>query len=181
MQWNRLAAPLLASLLLHAAMAHLAVRLLAPTYGERAPVAPKQVLIRFFEPPAPEKINSQSLDHQPDVRESSKSPTMPAEPPAGYLATHDVDQPAQPVGEWVVNTDVWPLGRKSVVTVQVWISASGRVERWELIGDSTNDSIASDSLAHLDETILNAARWRGKVVPSIQRLELLIDREYGNH
>jgi hypothetical protein len=180
-QWNRLAAPLAASLLLHAAMAHLAVRLLAPTYGERAQIASKQIFMRFVAPPLPATNNTQTLEPQSDVRETINSPTMQANPPAGYLASHEVDQPAQPVGEWVINTNLWPLGRKSVVTVQVWISAAGRVERWELIGDSRNDSIASESLAHLDETILNAARWRGKLVPSIQRLELLIDREYGNH
>jgi hypothetical protein len=180
-QWNRLVAPLLGSLLLHAAMFHLALRWFTPTYGERAQIAPKQVLMRFVAPPLPATNNTQTLEHQSDVHESSRSPTTQAEPPAGHLPTHAVDQPAQPVGEWVVNTDVWPLGRKSVVTVQVWISAAGRVERWELIGDSRNDSIASESLAHLGETILNAARWRGKLVPSIQRLELLIDRQYDSH
>jgi hypothetical protein len=98
-------------------------------------------------------------------------------PLENYLGAGDIDQPAMPVGEWVINTQVWPLGHISRLAIKLWISASGKIDYWEFDDESTVDPAVRSGLDPINETILNPAMRNGVAVASVQVLELTINRE----
>lgn len=92
-----------------------------------------------------------------------------------FLTVEQVDVPAKPVGEWVIDFSRWPPGRSHSIVIEMWISASGKLVRWEIAGDTPNREIAEQSLRQLDETPINPALVNGKRVASFRRIEIILD------
>lgn len=92
-----------------------------------------------------------------------------------FLSIHDVDIPATPVGEWVIDFSTWPPGTSRAIVVDMWISASGELEHWELVSDMPDRQMAENSLRLLGETPINPARRNGQRVASFRRIEITVD------
>lgn len=95
---------------------------------------------------------------------------------AYFYSTPDVTVNATPVGEWIVNPVAWPVGQVNFLKIQLWISADGIVDRWELIAPGIQNEQIAEGLAFLSQTILNAAQINSVRVASTQIIELTIDR-----
>ena len=93
-----------------------------------------------------------------------------------YFTFTKVDVPAMPVGEWVINTEIWPLGDVSTLTFTVWISNTGEIVRWETSNNALNSNLANEALQDIKRTVLNPALRNGTKVPSVRTIELQIDR-----
>ncbi len=96
-----------------------------------------------------------------------------------YFSYTEVDEPASPVGEWVINTAIWPSDIVSVIYITLWISESGNIDKWEASSDTSPD-LAAIALRDIDRTVINAAIRHGSKVASVRTLELTIDRTFSN-
>ncbi|MFM1980852.1 MAG: hypothetical protein RLZ68_2117 [Pseudomonadota bacterium] len=94
-----------------------------------------------------------------------------------FLSIDEVDTPAMPVGEWVIDFSELPPGRISGLVIEMWISAAGKLEHWELVGDLANRELIKRSLRQLAATPINPALLNGRSVASFRRIEILIDIE----
>ncbi len=96
-----------------------------------------------------------------------------------YYSFFDVDEPATPLGDWVINTDIWPIGELSTISVTIWISETGEIEDWSVMSQSDPELI---ELAFIDikRTVINPAIRNGKKVASVRTLEFVIDRTFFN-
>ena len=92
-----------------------------------------------------------------------------------FLGIDEVDVPAKPVGEWVIDFSKWSPGRSQPIIIEMWISATGKLEHWELVSDTQNREIAAMSLRQLDETPINPAILNGKRVASYRRIEIILN------
>lgn len=98
--------------------------------------------------------------------------------PAGYLPIEAVDQPATPLGDWEINPDMLPRNTTLRVNVQLWISAQGTINQWDLLDESmANVGLVREALHNLQQTRLQPALLNHIAVPSVRRLELVISRE----
>jgi hypothetical protein len=102
---------------------------------------------------------------------------QPEATPPIYLEPDQVDYAARPVGEWVINTQLWPIGQRSKVKVKLWISSIGAIDKWEVIEAEPSELVAKAGLEPLNETLLNPALAGGVPVASIQFLEFVVDRQ----
>lgn len=108
----------------------------------------------------------------PNVPGTSKAPAA-----TGYLPIDSVDQPAMPLGDWVIDTDVLPRGYTLRLILQLWISAGGTIDHWDLVGGTANPMLAGKALAHLDQTPIQPALLNQVAVPSLRQLEVVVTRE----
>lgn len=92
-----------------------------------------------------------------------------------HFHDNEVDLPATPVGDWVINPTPLPIDRPSRLAIKIWVSAEGSIERWELIAEDAPAG-ADIVLQDLNRTVMNAARIGGKRVASIRFIELVVDR-----
>ena len=92
-----------------------------------------------------------------------------------FLSIDEVDTPAMPVGDWVIDFSELPPGHTSSLVIEMWISAEGKLEHWELIGDLADRDVAERSLKHLTNTPINPALLNGQTVSSFRRIEIMID------
>jgi hypothetical protein len=103
-------------------------------------------------------------------------PTSPS--PSGYLPIEDVDQPATPLGDWDINPDLLPRNTTLQVQLQLWISAQGTIDQWDLLDASLPDAeLVNNILSNLQHTPLQPALLNHVAVPSMRRLEIAITRE----
>lgn len=131
-------------------------------------VLPAHTLTPMPEPvaaPEPDGLSPTSTPPNDPVAET-------VTPSIGYLGPDEVDSPAEPVGDWVIDGRSIAPGQPLQWNIRVWISANGNVDGWELIGHSADDPIAQQALRELNLTVLNPARLDGKAVPSYRNLEL---------
>lgn len=92
-----------------------------------------------------------------------------------YLTIEEVDIAAQPVGDWVIDFSKLQPGNSSVWVIEMWISATGKLEHWNLLSELENRDVAIWSLRELGSTPINAARLNGQPVASFRRIEITID------
>lgn len=111
----------------------------------------------------------------PEIPDVAVTPEAPAA--TGYLPIDAVDQPAMPLGDWVIDTDALPRGYTLRLVVQLWISAGGTIDHWDLVGDTANPVLAEKALAHLDQTPIHPALLNQVAVPSLRQLEIVVTRE----
>ncbi|WP_367847162.1 hypothetical protein [Rhodoferax sp. WC2427] len=89
-----------------------------------------------------------------------------------------MDQPATPLGDWEINPDELPRNTALRVNIQLWISAQGTIDQWDLLDASLADSgLVDAALTNLQRTRLQPALLNHVAVPSVRRLELVISRE----
>ena len=104
------------------------------------------------------------------------APAGPSLP--GYLPIEAVDQPATPLGDWEINPDELPRDTTLRVQIQLWISAQGMIDQWDLLDASLADTgLVNKALSNLQQTRLQPALLNHVAVPSVRRLELVISRE----
>lgn len=95
----------------------------------------------------------------------------------GYLPYDEVDQAAVPIGDWVIDTDRLPRGATVSVVLQIWISASGVIDRWELVGDTDNEILARRALSDLARTPMQPAFRNQIAVANYRRLQIVLQRD----
>ncbi|APW39037.1 hypothetical protein RD110_18985 [Rhodoferax koreense] len=97
--------------------------------------------------------------------------------PIGYLPFDAVDQPAEPLGDWMIDTEVLPRGKSLRVVLKLWISATGVIDHWALSGVQDDDeTLARRALARLPETLIQPAFLNHLPVPSVRQLEIVLTR-----
>ncbi|OGQ53348.1 MAG: hypothetical protein A3J24_09500 [Deltaproteobacteria bacterium RIFCSPLOWO2_02_FULL_53_8] len=96
---------------------------------------------------------------------------------AKYLAFDEVTQPAEPVGEWTIDTESWQPGTHVSARFEIWISQSGAIDKWNLLGKSADDPSISEAFETIRDTLMNPATLNGTPVPSYRQLEIEISRE----
>lgn len=111
----------------------------------------------------------------PEIPDAPVTPTTPAA--TGYLPIDAVDQPAMPLGDWVIDTDVLPRGYTLRLMLHIWISAGGTIDHWDMVGETANPELAEKALAHLDQTPIQPAVLNHIAVPSLRQLEVVVTRE----
>ena len=114
------------------------------------------------------------------TRPASSEPSVSAEArPAEstYFESGTLDQTAEPVGEWTLDTSLLPLTGESRFQVAIWVSTRGEIERWEVKSDTVSDELAAAIFARLDDTVMNPARIGLKPVASVLRFELNAERQ----
>lgn len=126
-------------------------------------------------PPLPVKPLPTMLPVAPEIADIPVTPEAPVA--TGYLPIDAVDQPAMPLGDWVIDTDVLPRGFTLRLVLQLWISAGGTIDHWDLVGNTANPVLAGKALAHLDQTPIQPALLNQVAVPSLRQLEVVVTRE----
>lgn len=112
----------------------------------------------------------------PPTEDPSAAPASPSLP--GYLPIEAVDQPATPLGDWDINPDELPRDTTLRLQIQLWISAQGSIDQWDLLDGSQADTVlVYKALSNLQHTRLQPALLNHVAVPSVRRVELVISRE----
>lgn len=118
------------------------------------------------------------VDKPADAINSSAPAVAPPLPsPDGYYPFEDVDQPATPLGDWLIDGNVLPRGAIVRIELWLWISANGKIDHWELGPDTPINPELERALAELDQTPVQPALRNNIAVPSFRRLEVFISRE----
>lgn len=94
-----------------------------------------------------------------------------------YYSSGEVLEPAQPLGDWVLETNTLLSGRVYQIFIQIWILETGEFEKFELIESSLTDEIARLATLNLLQTPMAPATQDGKPVASTRRLAILIDKD----
>ena len=111
-----------------------------------------------------------------DPPETPATPASPSLP--GYLPIEAVDQPATPLGDWEINPDELPRDTTLRLQIQLWISAQGSIDQWDLLdGSQADTALVYKALSNLQNTRLQPALLNHVAVPSVRRVELVISRE----
>lgn len=111
------------------------------------------------------------------------TPTIPSEyPPARlkaskYYSNEEGLEPAQPLGDWVLETNAMLPGRVYQIFIQIWILETGEFEKFELIESSLTDEIARLATFNILQTQMAPATQDGKPVASTRKLAILIDKD----
>ena len=94
-----------------------------------------------------------------------------------YYSNEEVLEPAQPLGNWVLETNTFLPGRVYQIFIQIWILETGEFEKFELIESSLTDDIARLATLNLLQTPMAPATQDGKPVASTRKLAILIDKD----
>ena len=155
----------------------------APTVPKAAKQAPAPEPRRERPEPVRAPRPSQELP-APTPREAPETPAAPYDAlagerprsgaaPARYLDAIQADNaPAPQDGVWLVDALAWPDGVPSV-QARIWISASGRIERFELLGVARRHPALARVFARLASTPMIAARIGRVPVPSVVRVQFM--------
>lgn len=114
------------------------------------------------------------------TRQASSEPVVSTEAQSAepaYFESGALDQTAEPVGEWTLDTSLLPLTGESSFRVAIWVSARGEIERWEVRSDNMSDEFAAAIFARLGDTVMNPARISLEPVASVLRFELSAQRQ----
>jgi hypothetical protein len=133
---------------------------------------------------AEKPVETPAQPPQPTASSATEPVAVEATPPIatptvldGYLPLEEVDQPAHPIGDWLINPMVLPRGLVVRIELLLWISASGKIDRWALGPDTPNEEVVARDLAELDQTPTQPALRNNIAVPNFRRLEVFISRE----
>jgi hypothetical protein len=108
---------------------------------------------------------------------------IPSEYPIGllkaskYYSNEEDLEPAQPLGNWVLETNAMLPGRVYQIFIQIWILETGEFEKFELIESSLNDEIARLATLNILQTPMAPATQDGIPVASTRKLVILIDKD----
>ncbi|WNO03420.1 hypothetical protein [Rhodoferax mekongensis] len=89
-----------------------------------------------------------------------------------FFSLIEVDTPATPVGEWVIDWTSWPSSESQTISFTLWIDEKGKIVEWKLLGTTSNLSQIEKAMAVIIETPMNPAFLNGLPVPSVQTIEL---------
>jgi hypothetical protein len=129
--------------------------------------APKTVLeTRQDAPKKPPNAHAETARAALDVRDAKS-----------YRESSAVDQIAVPVGEWGINTSLLPVGSPCKFIITIWISARGKLDKWEVQSDAISEELIEAVFRQFDDTVMNPALIGAIPVASVQRLELVVERQ----
>ena len=97
--------------------------------------------------------------------------------PIAYLPFDAVDTPATPVGDWLIDADALPRYTELRLVLQLWISATGVLDRWEVTDQTIATELTDRILADLDKTPIQPATLNNVAVPSVRQLEVVLSRQ----
>ncbi|SDO34093.1 hypothetical protein SAMN05216303_1011174 [Rhodoferax sp. OV413] len=142
---------------------------------QAAVIAPEPPLVT----PRKTKARSNHDTPNPIAAATSAEQSIPTAPSReGYLPIEKVDQPATPLGDWEIDPEMLPRNTTLRVAIQLWISAQGTIDYWDLLDTSISDpDLVQKALATIEQTRLQPALLNHTAVPSVRRLELVISRE----
>ncbi len=89
-----------------------------------------------------------------------------------FFSDFEVETPATPVGEWVIDWTSWPTSKSQTISFILWIDEKGKIVEWKLLRTTTNLSQIENAMAAIIETPMNPAVLNGLPVPSVQTIEL---------
>jgi hypothetical protein len=129
-------------------------------------------------PAAPEKLKSKppaSLEPLPTTDlEIIKKQESRFSRFAEYFRSQDLDVPAEPVNDWVLNVDSIPPNQSVTLVVAVYVSAQGDLDHFEVLNSSINVAETTKLVSKLETTLFVPARRAGLTVPSIREIEITI-------
>ena len=145
----------------------------APSTPPRVP-PPPSARVQPAEAPAPEPIPAPPPAPAPTQPASAALPDSARTTSAqgGWLeATHADESPAPVDNAWQLAAGPWPTAHPRV-TLQLWISSQGVIERYEILGDAAQDREVQALLEPIINTPMLPARIGKVPVPSTMRIEL---------
>ena len=161
-------------------LAPLVEDLFAPQAQRAAPAGTLQVHMRTT-PPSAEAVQppEQTAIAAPAAAPAVPPDNRPAEGAASsrFLSTGNVDQPAAPRGEWVIDTSQLPLGVMYRAQLGIWIDAAGKIQRVEIEELTPDDDRARQALQNLVSTQMLPALLGGLPVGNVRRIELGFGQE----
>lgn len=89
-----------------------------------------------------------------------------------FFSDFEVETPATPVGEWVIDWTSWPTSKSQTISFTLWIDEKGKIVEWKLLRTTTDLSQIENAMAAIIETPMNPAVLNGLPVPSVQTIEL---------
>ena len=156
-----------------------------------APAAP----VAVPEITAPEPADTPPPATRPRPAPTPQPPPQPAQPPepaapdlpasaalpdsarsasnqGGWLDATQADQAPVPIdNDWHLAEMPWPQAHPRI-TVQLWISSQGVIERYEIQGDAATDRAVQALIAPILDTPMRPARIGRAPVPSTMLIEL---------
>lgn len=136
-----------------------------------------------FEPLAPLLIAGLGASAD-DVSRQARSVSAASTPPTvrqggaegRFLHRDEVDQPASPADDWVVDLTRLPPGLEVLVTVAVWTDQTGRIVRYEVLQSEPALPLVTLMLGRFAETRMRAAYRLGRPVPAVTHFQLALSR-----
>lgn len=100
------------------------------------------------------------------------APKLSDEPKLSFFSALEVDSPAAPVGEWVIDWTSWPSGESQTISFTLWTDETGKIIEWKLLGAIANLNQIEKAMSAIVDTPMNPAVLNGLPVPSVQTIEL---------
>lgn len=160
-----------------------AVRITYATLAPEVAVEKDTSIAQANTSPKPRSIEQPIQTKQTTPPSETYPPSIPPESPlprsksSKYYSSEEVLEPAQPLGDWVLETNAMLSGRVYQIFIQIWILETGEFERFELIESSLTDDIARLVTLNLLQTPMAPATQDGKTVASTRKLAILIDKD----
>ena len=144
---------------------------LAQPAPRQAVSPPQRPVQRPAESPLPEaRAPVIPAPASPPPDEDSATAPMPRTPL--WIDANQADQAPAPEGNaWRLADMPWPEAYPAV-EVQLWITADGRIERFELVGEAADDPALRQLFAPFADTPMQPAYLRSVPVPSTMRIQL---------
>ncbi len=174
---------LLASIWLHLVI--LAISFYSFFGATKVQTAIQRTTFRFITHPATTILNFENVglfEGNPSVNPevihiqgpSSRNllPTTDDEHKSHFFSDIEVDTPATPVGEWVIDWTSWPSSESQTISFTLWIDEKGKIVEWKLLRTTTNLSQIENAMVAIVETPMNPAVLNGLPVPSVKTIEL---------
>ena len=139
----------------------------APRSDRQRPSAAPSPVRREPPAPRPEVAPPPPVQPLPTVAEAPAP-----DPQTVWLDASKVDSAPTPNDNlWLLAEQPWPAGFP-IVRLRVWLSAQGRIERFELEGPAADDPAMRDLFAPIVDTPMRPAMLGGAPVASVMRIEM---------
>lgn len=127
--------------------------------------------------PKPAKPATSIASLEPTTPEIQTTPATTAPDQSLWLDAVEADSAPTPEGNrWILAEGAWPRGFTRV-QLRVWVSAQGRIERFELEGPAAEDPAVLEFFAPLVDTPMQPARVGRVPVPSVMRMEIRLGKD----
>jgi hypothetical protein len=91
-----------------------------------------------------------------------------------YVESEFLDQSPYPVDDWILISEYLPKGVVLTLNLKLWISADGRIDRFEVNYDNVTHPWLKGYLKNIKETEMIAARDRNGPVASVMYVEMQV-------
>jgi hypothetical protein len=140
-----------------------------------APKEAKTIKLREPEPAVSGNPSSPSAAVAAPLEQGKDHPTEKQGRLRRYFVSRELDERPSPQEEWRLNTRALPRDALSMVSLTLWISEDGHIDRWRVDEQSPPGPWPDDVLAPLGRTTLTPGVVDGTPVPSEMRVEINMD------